>query len=84
MFSTGCGGILKQKQGTIQSPGYPLAYPHEHICQWVIVGSAGTVVRLTWQSFEVEGHPYYNSCPFDKVVVFDNSSISEEGGVMGT
>jgi len=84
MFSTGCGGILKQQQGTIQSPSYPLDYPHDHLCQWIIVGSAGTVVQLTWQSFELEGYSYHNNCPFDKVVVFDNSSLSEEGGVMGT
>jgi len=84
MFSAGCGGILKQQQGTIQSPSYPLEYPHDHICQWVIVGSPGTVVRLTWQSFEVEGYTFHSGCPFDKVVVFDNSSVSGQDGIMGT
>jgi cubilin len=84
MFSTGCGGILKQQQGTIQSPSYPLEYPHDHICQWVIIGSADTVVKLTWQSFDLEGHTYYDNCLFDKVVVFDNSSAPEPGEVMGT
>jgi hypothetical protein len=80
MFSIGCGGILKQQQGTIQSPNYPLYYPADHVCRWVIVGSAGTVVQLTWQSFHLEG----SGCRYDKVVVFDNSSVPEQGGVMGT
>jgi hypothetical protein len=84
MFSTGCGGILKQQQGVIQSPSYPSNYLDNHICQWVIVGSAGTVVQLTWQSFNLEGYAYNNNCPFDKVVVFDNSSMPEQGEVIGT
>jgi cubilin len=84
MFSTGCGGILKWQQGSIQSPSYPLEYPNDHTCRWVIVGSAGTVVQLTWQSFNLEGYAYYANCAFDKVVVFDNSSVPDEGGVMGT
>ena len=84
MFSTGCGGILKQQQGTIQSPSNSLSYPNGHKCQWIIVGSAGTVVQLSWQSFDLEGHSFGSNCPYDKVVVFDNSSVSEGGEVMGT
>ncbi|GFG35967.1 hypothetical protein Cfor_02931, partial [Coptotermes formosanus] len=79
-----CGGILKQQQGTIQSPNYPLYYSGDHICRWVIVGAPGTVVQLTWQSFHLEGSGYNSHCPYDTVVVFDNSSVPEYGGVMGT
>jgi hypothetical protein len=79
----GCGGILKQEQGTIQSPNYPLYYPPDHTCRWIIVGSAGTVVQLTWQSFSVEGS-HLGDCRYDKVLVFDNSSVPGHGGLMGT
>jgi hypothetical protein len=85
MLTTGCGGILKQQQGTIQSPNYPEQYPHNHKCRWVIVGSAGTVVQLTWQSFSLEGYYYHGSdCSYDKVEVFDNSSALDQGELMGT
>ncbi|PNF23973.1 hypothetical protein B7P43_G09286 [Cryptotermes secundus] len=85
-IDVGCGGILKQQQGTIQSPNYPLVYPNDHTCRWIIVGALNTVVQLTWQSFRLEGNPYRGNrddCPYDKVVVFDNSSVPEHGGIMG-
>jgi len=84
IFTTGCGGILKQQQGTIQSPNYPLDDPSDHTCRWIIVGSPGTVVRLTWQSFHIQDTNYFGVCRTDKVIVFDNSSVPEYGGVMGT
>lgn len=87
VYCTGCGGILKQQQGTIQSPNYPLFYPNDHTCQWIIVGSVNTVVQLTWQSFHLEGSRYRGNrddCPYDRVIVFDNSSVPEHGGIMGT
>jgi hypothetical protein len=81
---TGCGGILKQQPGTIQSPNYPLRYPHDHTCRWIIVGPAGTVIQLTWQTFHLEGPSYRGVCRYDKVFVFDNSSVPESDGLMGT
>ncbi|XP_021927790.1 cubilin [Zootermopsis nevadensis] len=81
-ISVECGGILKQQQGTIQTPNYPLHYPNDHTCRWIIVGAAGTAVQLTWHSFHLEASR--RTCWYDKVLVYDNSSVPGHGGLMGT
>ncbi|XP_069688891.1 cubilin [Periplaneta americana] len=82
-IDVGCGGIFRERQGSIQSPNYPLLYPTSRSCLWVILGGPGTVVQLTWYTFQLERGNYRGKCFFDKVSVFDNSSTPEHGGLMG-
>ncbi|XP_033761795.1 cubilin-like [Pecten maximus] len=67
-----CGSFLTDPSGTFQSPGHPNIYPHGANCTWQISVSAGLVIRLTFQTFILEGHG--SSCYFDYVDVYDNSS----------
>ncbi|XP_049586360.1 CUB and sushi domain-containing protein 3 isoform X3 [Syngnathus scovelli] len=63
-----CGGTLKGKNGTIESPGFPYGYPNGANCTWVIVAGDGNRIHLVFQSFAVEeeydflslydGHPH--------------------------
>uniref|UniRef100_A0A673MZM1 CUB and sushi domain-containing protein 3-like n=1 Tax=Sinocyclocheilus rhinocerous TaxID=307959 RepID=A0A673MZM1_9TELE len=63
-----CGGTLKGKNGTIESPGFPHGYPNGANCTWVIVAEERSRIHIVFQSFAVEeeydflslydGHPH--------------------------
>ncbi|KAK7886609.1 hypothetical protein WMY93_026230 [Mugilogobius chulae] len=63
-----CGGTLKGKNGTIESPGFPYGYPNGANCTWVILAEEGNRIHIVFQSFAVEeeydflslydGHPH--------------------------
>lgn len=78
----GCGGILRSTDGDgiISSPGYPEVYPNGVLCMWVIRGSPGQVVRLTWDTFSVESS---TNCGWDVVEVYDNSTSYANGSLVG-
>ncbi|KAM8868852.1 CUB and sushi domain-containing protein 3-like isoform 1-T1 [Spinachia spinachia] len=63
-----CGGTLKGRNGTIESPGFPYGYPNGANCTWVIVAEEGSRIHIVFKSFAVEeeydflslydGHPH--------------------------
>uniref|UniRef100_A0A669CUG9 CUB and Sushi multiple domains 3 n=1 Tax=Oreochromis niloticus TaxID=8128 RepID=A0A669CUG9_ORENI len=67
-FIHSCGGTLKGRNGTIESPGFPYGYPNGANCTWVIVAEEGNRIHIVFQSFAVEeeydflslydGHPH--------------------------
>ncbi|ODM98815.1 Cubilin [Orchesella cincta] len=79
-FDTGCGGILRNSNGTITSPGHPEVYPHGVRCMWVIRGVSGQVVRLTWDTFNLESS---TTCRYDAIEIYDNSTHFPNGSLVG-
>uniref|UniRef100_A0A8C6SG26 CUB and Sushi multiple domains 3a n=1 Tax=Neogobius melanostomus TaxID=47308 RepID=A0A8C6SG26_9GOBI len=63
-----CGGTLKGRNGSIESPGFPYGYPNGANCTWVIVGEHASRIQLVFLSFAIEeeydflslydGHPH--------------------------
>ena len=63
-----CGGMLKGRNGTIESPGFPYGYPNGANCTWVVIGEEGSRIQLLFLSFAIEeeydflslydGHPH--------------------------
>ncbi|CAG5885390.1 unnamed protein product [Menidia menidia] len=63
-----CGGTLKGRNGSIESPGFPYGYPNGANCTWVIVGEERSRIQLIFLSFAIEeeydflslydGHPH--------------------------
>lgn len=52
---TECGGMLYVHDGLrIQSPGYPDNYPNKMKCTWLLQSPASTVMKLTFQDFDIE------------------------------
>ncbi|XP_022112072.1 uncharacterized protein LOC110991164 [Acanthaster planci] len=50
-----CGiSTLLDRQGTIQSPGYPLGYPNNADCQWIIQVRGGYRINLTVNDLRTE------------------------------
>ncbi|XP_058866284.1 hatching enzyme 1.2-like [Acipenser ruthenus] len=57
-----CGGILTAVSGTLTSSNYPLEYPVNTDCIWIINAPKGYKVSLTISSFDVE---YSEDCSYD-------------------
>uniref|UniRef100_A0A3B4F981 Cubilin n=1 Tax=Pundamilia nyererei TaxID=303518 RepID=A0A3B4F981_9CICH len=68
----GCGDTLTGPSGTITSPGHPSSYPHGANCTWYINVSPGNLIRLTFESFNLE---YHANCNFDYLEVYDNGTV---------
>ncbi|XP_060075561.1 cubilin-like [Ylistrum balloti] len=75
-----CGGELTDHSGSIQSPGHPNTYPHGANCTWRIIVSPGFIIRLSFNSFTLEGSSSA-TCYFDYVDVYDNSSAIESSRI---
>ncbi|KAK6469098.1 high choriolytic enzyme 1-like [Huso huso] len=63
-----CGGILTAVSGTLTSPNYPLEYPINIDCMWIINAPKGYKVSLTISSFDVE---YSEDCSYDYLTLRD-------------
>ncbi|XP_032366699.1 cubilin [Etheostoma spectabile] len=68
----GCGDTLTSPSGTITSPGHPNNYPHGANCTWYISVAPGNLVRLSFDSFNLE---YHTNCYYDYVEVYDNGTV---------
>ena len=49
-----CGGTFLATQGVIHSTNYPLNYPHNQNCEWLIEVANNHVVNLTFTDFDIE------------------------------
>ncbi|XP_074652971.1 cubilin-like [Tubulanus polymorphus] len=79
--STGdCGGTLTAPYGTVSSPGFPKVYPHGAFCEWRIHVDEGLIIQLTFHTFSIEKN---RNCKYDYVLVMDNSTFTDTGGVIG-
>ena len=63
-----CGGILHEKEGTIQSPNFPNNYPASSHCIWILESNSSHKIVLNFKDFDLEKHI---ECRYDYVVVKD-------------
>lgn len=68
----GCGGILKDSSGIIQTPKQPdqMYYSPDQMCKWIISANESSQIQLTWLTFSLESQ---NNCNNDYVEIYDNS-----------
>jgi hypothetical protein len=62
----GCGGILRKPSGKFTSPGYPVGYPHNTVCEWTITVDWGHSVELTIEDLSMHNVP---NCVRDSLTV---------------
>jgi len=62
----GCGGILRKPSGKFTTPGYPLGYPNNTVCEWTITVDWGHSVELTVEDFSMHNVP---NCFLDSLTV---------------
>ena len=66
---------LEGSSGTLKSPLYPSNYPPNITCTWVITVPDGKIVKLTFNSFQLE---YERHCFDDYVEVLDGKSDTSD------
>ncbi|CAK8682879.1 unnamed protein product [Clavelina lepadiformis] len=49
-YQQACGGLIVGDLGAVYSPNYPLQYPPNTVCDWVIVSTIGTNISLAFES----------------------------------
>ncbi|XP_023016013.2 cubilin [Leptinotarsa decemlineata] len=76
----GCGGILRNKFGTISPSVVDGSYAPSSSCTWLIIAPPQNVIQLTWMTFNLE-QSY--DCSYDNVQVFDNNTDLGMGGLIG-
>lgn len=55
MIRSVCGDQnLEGPSGSIQSPGYPIGYPHHSLCIWKITGPLSRSVTLEFQDLDLQ------------------------------
>ncbi|XP_019619754.1 PREDICTED: seizure 6-like protein [Branchiostoma belcheri] len=67
---SGCGGNLTAPTGgPVTSPNYPSNYGNNQDCEWLINVPAGSLIRLTFDSFDLEED-------YDFLRIYDGASAS--------
>ncbi|RWS30688.1 cubilin-like protein [Leptotrombidium deliense] len=66
-----CGGVFTQDKNVIRSPNFPLQYPVDMRCFYLITVSNGTGISLKFNVLDIEPH---STCGTDYVAVYDGSS----------
>ncbi|XP_058802311.1 cubilin [Phymastichus coffea] len=77
-FSNACGGNYTAESGTIASPNYPLSYPSQADCIWIIQNAPGNRISLTFDEFELTESEH---CNVDYVEVRETNGIGKLRGV---
>ena len=66
ILTADCNGTHYEKSGIIQSPGYPVLYDNNLLCQYVIRQPAGSNMTILFEHFELEDEP---NCSYDYLKV---------------
>ncbi|NXF91668.1 OVCH2 protein, partial [Eubucco bourcierii] len=73
---SGCASLaVIFEEGVLQSMHYPEHYSNMADCQWIISAPEDHVIKLTYQSFEVEDS---EDCSYDAVTVYEDVGKEEE------
>ncbi|NXY21378.1 OVCH2 protein, partial [Atrichornis clamosus] len=74
--NSGCESLaVLFEEGVLESMQYPEHYSNMADCQWIICAPEDHVVKLTYQSFEVEES---EDCSYDAVTVYEDVGKEEE------
>ncbi|XP_028390644.1 uncharacterized protein LOC114515560 [Dendronephthya gigantea] len=66
-----CGKSHLYAPATLKSPHYPSYYPNSIDCKWIISGTNGSRILLTFSSFSLESD---SRCSYDYLEVYDGDS----------
>ncbi|NWW42849.1 OVCH2 protein, partial [Pedionomus torquatus] len=74
--NSGCESLaVLFEEGVLQTMHYPEHYSNMADCQWIICAPEDHVIKLTYQSFEVEES---EDCSYDAVTVYEDVRKEEE------
>ena len=68
-----CGEVKSESHGTIMTPGFPLTYPREGECLWLISVQDHLYLRLEFVAFELE---FNTQLCMDEIFIWDGKTAS--------
>ncbi|XP_025082792.1 cubilin-like [Pomacea canaliculata] len=68
-----CGGQLNGTSNEVTSPRYPDLYPDNAVCEWIINGNKGDIIRLSFVDFRLQASM---SCQKDSLEVRDGNNAN--------
>ncbi|XP_036373333.1 tolloid-like protein 1 [Megalops cyprinoides] len=71
----GCGGASQEEDGVIRSKNWPMYYPGNSQCLWIIQVPPRKTITLTFTDFEVEEPGILLGKCFDNVVIYDRAKM---------
>uniref|UniRef100_H2ZHT4 Metalloendopeptidase n=1 Tax=Ciona savignyi TaxID=51511 RepID=H2ZHT4_CIOSA len=71
--STGCEHSITSHMGEITSPNWPNKYPSRKDCTWHVSTTAGHMVKLVFNEFELESQP---DCAYDHLEIYDGADAT--------
>lgn len=71
-------GVLRGTSGSLASPGFPISYPNDVTCSWIIEVPESYFVQLTFETFELsmETCTISSLCKCDHVEARDGKRAS--------
>ncbi|XP_017881696.1 cubilin [Ceratina calcarata] len=77
VFSIGenCGGIIREDKGIISSPNYPLFYPKNETCLWIVVGPTDHTLKFNFLDIHLPGFRVCKNS--DYVQIFDKMPMND-------
>ncbi|CAH1249111.1 BMP1 [Branchiostoma lanceolatum] len=64
-----CGGVLSAREGNITSPGFPYSYYNDIQCAWIIKGSEGESISLTFHDINLDCDSEFNYVQVEELYV---------------
>ncbi|CAL8097727.1 unnamed protein product [Calicophoron daubneyi] len=71
-----CGGVINERNGTIQTPSFPDLYPPNKNCIWKILAPPKSTIFLNFTHFNLEGRNH--ACKYDFVNVYSGPSDNQQ------
>ena len=62
------GDFTSDTSGSFTSPRYPVNYPNDASCTWLIQGEAGKVISVTFTDFDLEDD---ETCRYDVMQAYE-------------
>lgn len=69
----GCGGFSEEKTGIIRSQNWPMNYPANSMCLWIIRSPEGKTIKLTFTDFDLEEAGILFGRCYDNVVIYNGT-----------
>ena len=65
--------------GSFTSPRYPVNYPNDAFCTWLIQGGARKVISVTFMDFDLEDD---ETCRYDVTRIYEGTGTNGTNGTI--
>ena len=78
-----CGGVLSSMKGIFKTPNYPMMYPKNTNCLWLVRVSGGKGIKVEFDDFELQASTFC-SADYVRTIVPGTQIFPRECGKIST